>query len=77
MCIRDRNGRVFTQESLDDAIKACKENSQPISLLVVVDDYIHTFTINYHGGEKYPHLVRVDERPNYLDELIKPGAASK
>jgi len=71
------NGRVFTQESLDDAIKACKENSQPISLLVVVDDYIHTFTINYHGGEKYPHLVRVDERPNYLDELIKPGAASK
>ncbi len=71
------NGRVFTTELLDDAIKASKDNSKPISLLVVVDDYIHTFNVEFHGGEKYAHLVRVDEKPDYLDELIKPAAASK
>ena len=35
------NGRVYTQELLDDAIKSSKDNAQPISLLVVDDDYIH------------------------------------
>ncbi len=68
------NGRVFTQELLDEAIK---NGTQPISLLVVVDDYIHTFAINYHGGQKYPHLVRVDSLPDYLDELIKARVAGK
>jgi predicted metalloprotease with PDZ domain len=71
------NGHVFNQELLDEAIKAGKDNAQPITLLVVVDDYIHTFTINYHGGEKYPHLVRVNEKPDYLDELIKARVENK
>ena len=71
------NGRVFTQELLDDAVKATKDSKQPISLLVVADDYFRTFTINYHGGERYPHLVRVNEQPDYLDELIKPRVTGK
>jgi len=71
------NGRVFTQELLSDAIKSAKDTSKPITLLVVVDDYFRTCTINYHGGARYPHLVRDDARPDYLDELIKPHAASQ
>jgi predicted metalloprotease with PDZ domain len=65
------NGRVFTQDLLQDAVKASKDNSQPITLLVQVDDYLRTCTINYHGGPHYPHLVRDDAKPDYLDELIK------
>jgi len=71
------NGRVYTEDVLEDAIKAAKDDSLPISLLVVADDYIHTSTINYHGGQRYPHLVRVSEQPDYLDDLIKPRAASQ
>jgi len=66
------NGHVYTQEVLDEAIKASKDNSQPITLLAVADDYIRTFTINYHGGEQFPHLVRVSDKPDYLDDLVKP-----
>ena len=66
------NGRLYTQDLLEDAIKAAKESTQPISLLVVVDDYIKTVTINYHGGPRYAHLERVKDKPDYLDELIKP-----
>src|SRR5215469_16895901 len=69
------NGRVYTQELLSDAVKSAKDTSQPITLLVVVDDYFRTCTINYHDGARYPHLVRNDERPDYLDELIKSQAA--
>ena len=68
------NGRVFTQQGLDDAVKATSDASSEISLLVVSDDYIRTSVVKYHGGEKYPHLVRVNEKDDYLDELIKPRA---
>jgi predicted metalloprotease with PDZ domain len=70
------NGRMYTHEFLVDAIKAAKDSSQPISLMVVVDDYIRTFNIDYHGGEQYPHLVRQEGKPDYLDELIKAHTGS-
>ena len=71
------NGRVYTHDLLEDAIKDAKDSSQPISLIVVNDDYINTATINYHGGYRYPHLVRDDQKPDYLDDLIKPRVESK
>jgi predicted metalloprotease with PDZ domain len=69
------NGRVYKHDLLEDAIKAAKDASKPISLLVVVDDYFQTYTIRYSGGSRYPHLARDDAKPDYLDELIKPRAA--
>ena len=86
MKIAGVNGRVFTRDVLDDAIKASKENSQPIKLLVIDEDYYKTATIDYHGGERYPHLariagtphlVRVESKPDYLDDLIKPRAGGE
>jgi predicted metalloprotease with PDZ domain len=71
------NGRVYTEELLSEAIKDAKDGSQPITLLVVVDDYFRTCTITYHDGARYPHLVRDGERPDYLDESIKPHAANQ
>jgi len=70
------NGRVYTHDLLEEAIKASKDSTLPISLLVVVDDYFQTSNINYHGGERYPHLTREDPKPDYLDELIKPRVAN-
>ena len=71
------NGRVYSHDLLEDAIKGAKDGSQPVTLLVVVDDYFRTCTINYHGGDKFPHLVREADKPDYLDELIKPRAATQ
>jgi predicted metalloprotease with PDZ domain len=65
------NGRVYTHDLLEDAIKDAKESSKPISLMVVNDDYIKTVTVKYDGGARYPHLTRDEAKPDYLDELIK------
>ena len=51
-----------------------KNSTQQISLLVVDDDYYKTCVVDYHGGERYPHLMRDAAKPDYLDELIKPRA---
>ncbi len=68
------NGRVFTPEILEDAIKRIGEAARPIELLVIVDDYYKTITIDYKDGARYPHLVRDEGKPDYLETLLKPAA---
>ncbi len=71
------NSRVYTADVLADAVKAVQDSKDPIALQVVSDDYIHTFNVDYHGGPQFPHLVRVEDKPDYLDELIKPRVAAQ
>jgi len=71
------NGRVYTHDLLEDAIKAANGTTETITLLVVDDDYYRTAAIQYHGGERYPHLVRDDAKPDYLDDLIKHRASAQ
>ncbi|HXW57110.1 MAG TPA: hypothetical protein VEJ67_15285 [Candidatus Cybelea sp.] len=63
------NGRLYTHDALEDAINASKDNSQPITLLVVNDDYYRNCTVDYHGGQRYPRLVRDPSKSDYIDEL--------
>ena len=65
------NGRKFSPEVLHDAIKAAKNGSATVDLLVENDDYYKTYKLDYHGGEKYPHLVRDDSKPDLLSEILK------
>lgn len=66
------NGQAFTASVLRAALKAGKNNSQPLQLLVENDDYYKTYSIDYHGGERYPHLVRIEGKPDLLDKISQP-----
>ena len=66
------NGRRFSPDVLPDAIKTAKGGSEPIELLVENTDYFKTYKLDYHDGEKYPHLVRDESKPDLLSEIIKP-----
>ncbi len=68
------NGRLFTPEILGGAISGSKDSQNGIEVLLVDDDYYRTANIDYHGGDRYPHLVRDDSKPDYIDELVKPEA---
>ncbi|HEV2987697.1 MAG TPA: M61 family peptidase [Candidatus Angelobacter sp.] len=70
------NGRRFSGDVLKDALKAGKTSGANIDLLVANGDFFKTHTINYHEGEKYPHLVRDESKPDVLSEIIKPLASS-
>ena len=72
MRIAGVNGRLYTADVFSDAIKGSKEPSKIIELLVINDDYYRTCKMEYDGGEKYPHLTRLPNKPDYLTELLKP-----
>ena len=69
------NGRQFTPQVLRLALKAGTTSTEPLRLLVLNDDYYKTCTIDYHGGEMFPHLVREADQPDLLDQMLKPLAA--
>jgi predicted metalloprotease with PDZ domain len=66
------NGKKFSADVLRDALKTGKSSSEPLELLVENTDYYHTFKLDYHGGEKYPHLERDESKPDVLSDIIKP-----
>jgi len=69
------DGHGFTGEVLKQAIGAAK--TSPIELIVSNDNEFRTLRLDYHGGEKYPRLERVQGTPDLLDEILKPLAPGK
>jgi predicted metalloprotease with PDZ domain len=66
------NGRKWSKDVIRAALRAGLQNQQPLSLLAENGEYYNTYQVNYHDGERNPHLVRADGQPNLLDEMIKP-----
>lgn len=65
------NGKDFSTKGLKDAITEAKNGTAPIDFLVKdVDDYRH-IAVDYHGGLKYPHLVRGDGK-DLIGAIAKP-----
>jgi predicted metalloprotease with PDZ domain len=66
------NGRKFSADALSDALRAGKNSSATLELLVENTEYYSTYKLDYHGGEKFPHLVRDESKPDLLSDIIKP-----
>ena len=65
-------GKSFQPTALRAAIRAAKGNTEPIHLIVQADSFVSMVDIDYHDGERYPVLERVDGTPDYLDDITKP-----
>ena len=65
------NGRKFSADVLHDALKAGKNDGASLELLVENTDYYKTYKVDYHGGEKFPHLVRDESKPDLLSDILK------
>ncbi len=66
------NQRQYNSTLLREAIQAAAKDGKPISLMVKAGDFYQTYTVAYRGGERYPHLVRIDGAPDLLSEIIAP-----
>ena len=68
------NGRGWSTDVLHAAIAASRTSTAPLELVVENGSFTETYKVNYHGGERYPHLERDSTKPNTLDEVIKSRA---
>ena len=66
------DGQQFSPDVLEYAIKQAQHSSAPITFLVQQSGFYNTYTVDYHGGLKYPHLVRVPSKPDMLGKIMAP-----
>jgi predicted metalloprotease with PDZ domain len=65
------NGAQFSPDAMRDAIAAGKNTTAPIQLIVANGAQFRTFSVDYHGGLRYPHIERDESRPDYLGEITR------
>jgi len=66
------NSRQYTPTALREAIAQGAADGKPLELLVKDGEFYQTFRIDYHEGEKYPHLTRDPAMPDLLSAIIAP-----
>jgi len=66
------NGRVFGKDALHAAVRQGTSSSAPIHFILQNDVLVTEVDVDYHDGERYPTLVRVEGTPALLDDIVKP-----
>jgi predicted metalloprotease with PDZ domain len=66
------DGRKYTKDALNDALKAGGNDSRVIKLLVDKDDTFSSFDVHYAGHARYPRLEREASTPDTLTAILSP-----
>jgi predicted metalloprotease with PDZ domain len=66
------NDQEFSPDRLRLALRSARTSTAPIRFIVDDLGVLQTFAVDYHGGERYPHLVRDPERPDLLSAIAAP-----
>jgi predicted metalloprotease with PDZ domain len=69
------NGHRYTEKGLRDALRAGKDSKEPLELLLENLDTFKTYKVDYHGGEKFPHLERDAAKPDLVTAIGTPKTA--
>lgn len=66
------NGRRWSKELLREAVRKARSDPAPIELLMENGEFLRSFRVDEHGGERYPRLQRDPRRPDVLSRIIAP-----
>jgi predicted metalloprotease with PDZ domain len=69
-------GRGYSSQTLYDAIREAQTSNGPVKLTVRHQKVVREVSIDYHGGPKYPHLVRIPGTADRLSEIVKPRSGA-
>lgn len=64
------NGRAYSADALDRALRAAAANRGSIDVLVRELDRYRTVTISSRSGARHPHLERIPGRPDLLTGIL-------
>ncbi|MBS0419932.1 MAG: M61 family metallopeptidase [Proteobacteria bacterium] len=68
------DGSAFSIEQLRQSIRGARSDSATLDLTVEDESYVEKMSVAYHGGLRYPHLIRVTY-PAVFDSILAPHAA--
>jgi predicted metalloprotease with PDZ domain len=66
------NDTAYSADLLRATIKAAKNSTSPIELIVKTGDRFRVVNLDYHEGLRYPHLERDSSQPARLDDILAP-----
>lgn len=66
------NNRQFKATILREAVQKTATSTEPLELLTKVGEFYEVHRIDYHSGERYPHLERDTAKPDLLSTIIAP-----
>ena len=64
------NDLQYSAGELEEAVRAAKDDKQPIRLLLKDVDVYRTLSIDYHDGLRYPALQRIPGSTDYLTPIL-------
>ena len=68
------NGRQFTATVLREEVQGAAKTTDPLELTIRSGEYTSTRQVDYHGGERYPHLERRTGQSDLLTEIVQSRA---
>ena len=69
------NGHQFTTENQECNRLRRNPRSEPIQLIIANGGDVQTYSVDYHGGLRYPILNAITTRPDYLSEIYSATCA--
>jgi predicted metalloprotease with PDZ domain len=66
------NGRKYSKEIMEDALKAGGTEPRVIDLLIQKDDTFKTVEVHYAGHARHPRLERDETAPDLLTPILTP-----
>jgi predicted metalloprotease with PDZ domain len=68
------NGHQYSSTIMHEAVAKSTKTTELLELLIKDGEYYRTMRVDYHGGERYPHLERDESKPDVLSQIIAPKA---
>jgi predicted metalloprotease with PDZ domain len=66
------DGEAFSKQEMLRALRAAKQDTAPIVLLVKDGYSYRSLNVDYHDGPRWPHLVRISGSTDYLSDILAP-----
>ena len=66
------NGRAFTPAVMRQGVRDARGSGSVIEAIVENTGYFKVVHLEYHGGERYPVLKRLEDTTDRLDNILKP-----
>lgn len=64
------NGRKWSRDAFTEELAATAQATAPLEITVEQGEDVRTFRVDYHGGPRFPHLVRDASRADLLAAIL-------